>query len=390
MGWVRRHQPHSIVNSHHHSKHLLAPALLALSFASVCIAASNTFRETDLVSDIEGRARFTDPHLVNPWGISSGPATPFWVSDADSGVSTLYGTNGNPLPLVVAIPPAGSGAPTGQVFNGGSAFNGDRFIFATEGGAIAGWRGALGTTAEILADNSSAGASYKGIALATVGSDSYLYAADFGNARIEVLPSSGAPALSGAFVDPLLPIGYAPFNIQNLAGQLYVTYAKQGPSGDDEAGPGNGFVSIFDLNGNLVKRLASGGALNSPWGLALAPGGFGDFGGNLLVGNFGDGTINAYDVESGSFIDSLRGGDGNPLMIEGLWGLKFGNGGAGGDLDKLYFAAGISGGEEIEAHGLFGSIAAIPEPSTLFAGAAMLGFCGAMFWKRRRRTCPAA
>lgn len=367
----------------------LAPALaaVALCLATPFLSAQNSFLERDLVSDISGRALVTDPHLVNPWGLVAGPTTPWWVSDAGSGVSTLYTGAGVPQALVVTVPgPGGSaGSPTGQVFNGGTAFSGDRFIFATEEGTIDGWRGALGTMAEVLLDHSPQEAVYKGLALGTVGPNSYLYATDFHNARIDVLGSLGAPALAGSFADPTIPAGYAPFNIQNIGGQLYVTYAKQDADAhDDVAGPGNGYLNVFDLNGNFIRRLTSGGHLNSPWGLAMAPIGFGNLGGDLLVGNFGDGMINAYNPVTGAFIDSLRQGNGDPLQIEGLWGLAFGNGGAAGPTTTLFFTAGIAGPDAIEDHGLFGSISAVPEPSTYFAGIALIGFCG-LTWLRRRK-----
>lgn len=363
----------------------LAPALLpvALFVGSQGLLAQSVFLEKDLVSDIPGRAAFTDPNLVNPWGIAISATSPFWISNAGSATSTLYNTSGTPQALVVSIP--NGGAPTGQIFNGGTAFNADRFIFATEDGTIAGWRGGLGTAAETLFDNSSQGAIYKGLASATVGSSTYLYATDFHNNKIDVFSSAGAPSLMGSFMDSGVPVGFAPFNIQNLGGKLYVTYAKQDEDAhDDVAGPGNGFVDIFDLSGNMLQRLVSSGALNSPWGLALAPSSFGKLGGNLLVGNFGDGHINAYNATTGAWVETLSDTSGNPLEIEGLWGLAFGNGAAGGELNTLYFTAGISGGEEIEAHGLFGSISAVPEPGTGFAGAALVGMCGVLWFQRRK------
>jgi uncharacterized protein (TIGR03118 family) len=317
-------------------------------------------------------AAVTDPNLVNPWGISSSPTSPFWVSDNGQGVTTLYNTAGTPLSLVVTIPnpSGGASAPTGQVFNGTSAFNSDLFLFATEGGTVAGWRGALGTNAETLFNQSSAGAIYKGLALTTNANGSYLLAADFHNNAINVFPSSGAPALAGNFVDPNLPAGYAPFNIQEINGQLYVTYAKQDAAGhDDVAGAGFGYVSVFDSNGNFVKRLISNGALNSPWGLAMAPAGWGTVGGDLLVGNFGDGLINAYTLD-GTFVGTLAG-----ISNDGLWGLRFGNGGNGGNVDSLYITAGLNG----EANGLFARIDPTPEPSTLsLIGVSLLGLIYAM------------
>jgi uncharacterized protein (TIGR03118 family) len=370
---------------HHLGESLTAPALLALAlcFGSLHLQAQVAFVETDLVSDIPGRAIFTDPNLVNPWGISESATSPFWVSNAGTGTSTLYNTAGTPQPTVVSIPlpTGGLSSPTGQVFNAGTAFNADRFIFATEEGTINGWRGALGTTAELLFDRTGANSIYKGLAISTVSTNTYLYAADFHNNRIDVFPSSGAPPLLGAFIDPLIPAGYAPFNIQNLGGKLYVTYAKQDALAEDEiAGAGNGYVSVFDLNGNFIRRFASNGALDAPWGVAIAPTGFGNFGGDLLVGNFGDGMINAYDLATGNWVDALRDLSGTPIAIDGLWGLTFGNGGNGGRANTLYFTAGI----EDEAHGLFGSIAAVPEGSTLFAGIALIGFCAGVVWKRSR------
>jgi uncharacterized protein (TIGR03118 family) len=374
----------------------LLPALglaLAVSVLAPAAHAQGGYLQKNLVSDIPGLADNHDPNLVNPWGISAGPATPFWVSNAGSGNSTLYNTSGTPLPLVVSIPHPGGGpsVPTGQVFNSSSHFNGDRFIFASARGTISGWRGPLGTTAETLVDRSADGAEFLGLAIANVGTNSYLYAADFARNRIEVVGSTGAPALTGNFSDATLPEGYAPFNIQNLGSSLYVTYALRGEDGFDVAGVGNGFVNEFAYDGTLLGRFASNGLLNSPWGLALAPDNFGEFAGNLLVGNFGDGTINAFDANTGDLIGTLKDSQGNPLINEGLWGLQFGNGGAGGTLGTLYFAAGIND----EQNGLFGSFTPVPEPSTYaLSGLALLGLCVAIRQRRRhqqrRATAPVA
>ncbi len=327
--------------------------------------------QTNLVSDIPGLAANTDLNLKNPWGISLSPSgSPFWVSNAGTGTSTLYNGAGTVIPLVVSIPGAGGGAgiPTGQLFNGTAAFNGDPFIFAGADGVISGWRGALGTSAEILANNQ--GASYTGITMATIGANSYLYAADFANGKIGVTPSSGAPGLSGNFTDPNLPAGYAPFNVENINGQLYVTYALQ-------SGAGSGFVDVFDLNGNFVKRLASQGSLDAPWGLALAPANWGMFSGDLLVGNLNDGKINAFN-SSGAMVGTVADVNGNPIVNDSLWGLTFGNGGAGGNTNSLYLAAGING----EADGLFARIdPAVPEPGTLV----LLAAGGAVLAMMRRR-----
>ncbi|HTQ29594.1 MAG TPA: TIGR03118 family protein [Opitutaceae bacterium] len=366
-------------------RQFIAPVALAL-FLGPHVFAQNEFQQTNLVSDLPGVAAHTDPNLVNPWGISFSSTSPFWIADNGAGVSTLYNSTGTPQSLVVTIPKPGGGtaAPTGTVFNGNSAaFGGDRFIFASEDGTITGWKS--GTAATTLLDNSAGGSVYKGLAISSGGGNSYLYATDFHNNRIAVLSSTGAPTLTGSFSDPTLPAGFAPFNIENIGSKLYVTYALQDAAGhDDVAGPGNGFVDTFNLNGDFLGRLTSGGPLNSPWGLALAPAGFGSFGGDLLVGNFGDGTINAYNPGTGNFVGTLDDPSGNPIVIEGLWGLAFGNGGSGGSPGTLYFAAGIPGDGEIEDHGLFGSLTAIPEPGTYAAALALASF-GVALWLRRRQ-----
>jgi uncharacterized protein (TIGR03118 family) len=335
-------------------------------------AATTTFEQVNLVSNIPGLALTTDPDLVNPWGISHSGGSPFWVSDNGTGVSTLYNpaTPGIKLGLVVTIPPpAGSPAgttskPTGQVFNGSADFvvtNGTTsgrslFIFATEDGTIAGWSPTVDPTHAILAvDNSGAEAIYKGLAIGSNAAGNFLYAANFHAGTIEVFDKDFHQVqLAGSFTDPNIHTGFAPFNIQNLEGKLYVTYAKQDADGEDDvAGPANGYVDIFDTNGNLLQRLATRGRLNSPWGLAFAPPSFGAFAGDLLVGNFGDGRINVIDPVTGEFLDQLRDANNRAITIDGLWGLIVGNGGNGGDPGKIYFTAGPND----EADGLFGSLA---------------------------------
>jgi uncharacterized protein (TIGR03118 family) len=282
--------------------------------------------------------------------------------------------------LEVTIP--GAGNPTGQVFNtnNSTSFNRDLFLFVSEDGTISGWRGALGTTAETLQVGFDANV-YKGTTEATINGNSYLYAANFRTGRIDVLKGTATtPDLAGNFTDPNTPAGYAPFNIQNLGDKLYVTYAMQDANKlDDVAGAGHGIVSVFDTQGNLLGRVGTGGTLNSPWGLAIAPGSFGEFAGDLLVGNFGDGRINAFDLSTKTFEGQLLGLNASELSIDGLWGLKVGNNCNGGSSDKLYFTAGPNG----EANGLFGVITAVPEPSTIFLVGA--GFTGLGFMRRRMK-----
>jgi len=371
---------------------VLTAALAVLTVASAAPVAA-AYVQTNLVSNIQGVAAFTDANLKNPWGISSSPTSPFWISNNGTGTSTLYNGAGQPFPvnnpLVVTIPPSPGSTPTGQVFNGGSGFElapgqPARFLFATEAGTIAGWNPAANATnALIEVNNGGTGASYKGLAIGNNASGDFLYAANFGNGKIDVFDSGFAAAsLAGSFTDPNLPSGYAPFNIQNLNGTLYVTYALVGQGGDDVPGAGNGIVDAFDTNGNLIKRVVTGGALNSPWGLALAPAAFGEFGGALLVGNFGDGLINAFNPTTGTPLGTLRDAANNPIANDGLWGLHFGNGGNGGSLNTLYFTAGPNN----EADGLFGSIAAVPEPASL--ALVVAGLLAAMVGGKPRELAP--
>jgi uncharacterized protein (TIGR03118 family) len=346
----------------------LLAALSAAAVGCLSLPAVAAYVQTNLVADVSGLAASTDPNLKNPWGMSYSSTSPIWVSDNNAGVATLYKGDGTPQSLVVTIPPATS-SPTGQVFNPDTTkFAGARFLFATESGTIAGWDS--GTSASLKVDNSGIGAGYTGLAIGSTGSGAFLYAANFSQGKIDIFDTNFVAAtLAGTFTDPNLPSGYAPFNIQNLGGTLYVTYATQ------TGGPGQGIVDAFDLNGNLLKRVITGGTLNSPWGLALAPADFGEFSNALLVGNHGDGLINAFNSSTGVWIGSLTDIGGGPIEIFGLWGLLFGNGGNGGDLNKLYFTAGVSVVAGIATNGLvplysglFGSLSSlsrVPEPATL-------------------------
>ncbi|MBZ5676284.1 MAG: TIGR03118 family protein [Acidobacteriia bacterium] len=329
------------------------------------------FVQTNLASDA------SDANLVNAWGIAASATSPFWLGANGSGTSVLYNGAGAKQALTVTIP--GDGSVTGVAFSGvAGAFNGDAFLFASEDGTVSGWRGALGTTAEtlVIADLNNV---YKGLSDANVGGHEYAYLANFKSGNVDVMKGdAGAPTLVGNFTDPNLPAGYAPFNVMNLGGSIYVTYALRGAGKDDAPGAGHGFVDKYDSNGVLIGRLVTQGALDSPWGLAIAPAGFGDVGGALLVGNFGDGRINAYNPTTGAFVETLTDANGNPLVIDGLWGLAFGNGGSAGPTGTLYFTAGPGN----ESHGLFGELNPVPEPATwLLSGFSLVGLA-----LRRART----
>jgi uncharacterized protein (TIGR03118 family) len=383
---------------------LALAALIGFSFPFITPAQTGGYAETDLVVNkivgavptlvdshgITHIAQFFDPNLVNPWGIGESSGSPFWISDNNAGVSTLYNTAGMPQGLVVSIPSLADllgtgGAPTGVVSNtarGQGAFKisgvdifGNPitapafFLFATEDGTILGWNPNVnpvgfdptkaGTYATLVINNSP-GAVYKGLAIATdTDGTTRLYATNFRAGTVDVFGTSFQPIISvNAFVDPHLPRGYAPFNIvpvsMNGTTRMFVTYAVQDANKhDDVAGQSHGIVNRFHLDGSVPQRFAQHGQFNSPWGVALAPAGFGALGGSLWIGNFRNGHIDAYNPTTGEFIDKVRDSHGQALVIDGLWSLKVGNGGAGGLANTIYFTAGTNG----EQDGLFGSLA---------------------------------
>ena len=337
------------------------------------IAPGSAYRQTNLISDIPGMAPVLDPLLVNPWGLTFRTTSPFWI--ANNGTSTTQLVRGdvsgapvvlNPNPQTINIP---GGRPTGAVSNttsdfqipppGGGAPAPALFIFDSKTGNVVAWNGSSGSTAQNVRSNP--GHTYTGLAIGSNSGGNRLYAADFANNHIDVFDQNfTATTVTGGFIDATIPAGFAPFNIQNLGGFLYVTYAKVGPDGDDEEGVGNGFVRKFDTDGvRQVGFSINNGALNSPWGLAITPSSFGIFGSSpsttvLLVGNFGEGnpSIHAYNAATGAFLGTLQDESGNGIVIDELWSLQFGDGGQGGDVNTLYFTAGTSE----EEHGLFGKL----------------------------------
>jgi uncharacterized protein (TIGR03118 family) len=349
----------------------LACAAGVLALAGANAWSSDFYQQRNLVSNTSAiHATYRDPHLVNAWGLAFNPYGVAWVAGNGTGLATLYDGNGKPQSLVVQIPGVGGagGNPTGTVFYGGPAFmvskgtasGPSRFLFASEDGGIAGWSPTVDMTHAIrMVDNSAAHTVYKGIAISGNGQGNLVYATDFHNGKVDVYDSNFHPVhLPGRpFFDPALPSGYGPFGIQAINGDLYVSYAKQDAARhDDVPGAGLGFVDVYDPDGHLLRRLASNGALNSPWGMALAPASFGKFSNRLLVGNFGDGTINAYDLDSGRYVGRLKAPGGQPVRIPGLWGLAFGNGQSQQPVDTLFFAAGPND----ESNGLYGRLDVMP------------------------------
>jgi uncharacterized protein (TIGR03118 family) len=354
-----------------YSRSLCATALL-LAAVRLGSAANppNAYLVHNLVADQPGIADFTDPNLVNPWGFATSATSPFWLTDGGTGLSTVYTSNGTPNATThPAVPPSAKGTtpstPTGIIANatGGFLVQGKvpSFIFVTADGALSAWASAVSAAqAQLMVDNSASGAAYFGLAISatTTNAAPLLYAANFASGNIDIFDTNYKPvSMPGAFVDASVPAGYAPFNIQNLGGKLYVMYAKQNaPKNFAVSGAGLGYVAIFDLSGNLIKHLASNGPLNAPWGVAIAPSTFGAFANDVLIGNFGDGTINAFDPNTGAALGPMQDQNGYIISFPGLWGLILGNGGSGGDANAIYLIAGGAA----QKHGILASLQASP------------------------------
>jgi len=369
-------------------KHLCWALAALLGGGTLCgsLGAATVYFQTNLASDIPGLAANTDANLKNPWGMSFNATSPFWVSNQGSNNSTLFNGAGVRQALTVSTP----FGPTGQVFNSAGAGNfllpagtgptpaAATFIFDTLSGSIAGWNAAQGNPAGVAATMFQAtdGAVFTGLAIA----NNVLYAADFANARIDVFNNAFTPTtVPGGFVDASVPAGYRPYNIQAIGGSLYVEYAKADPiTGRAATTPNTGIVNVFSFNGVLQQRLATDTHLNSPWGVTQAPAGFGDFGGDILVGNFGDGTISAFDPLTLLFEGTINGLSGSPIVNSGLWAINFRAPGSGFDPNTLFLNAGING----EANGLFAEIQQAPEPGTFL----MLTLAGIpLVWRKLRR-----
>jgi uncharacterized protein (TIGR03118 family) len=359
---------------------LVLLAGFALSLGN--LAEAQHYLKADLVSDLSGTTT-TDSNLMNPWGLSRNSTGPWWVSDNGAGVATVYDGTGAPFPsgtpIIVTIPPAPggtTGVPTGTVYNGTADFeitkgNPAKFLFVTEDGTISGWNG--GAAATIMSTDTDA--VYKGAAIASLHGANFLYVTNFKRRRVDVFDAAFMPVKHKGekhrgprlfeFEDERIPRGFSPFNVQNIGGNLYVTFAKVDPATlDDVKGAGLGFVDVFSPDGRLLRRLEHGRWLNAPWGVALAPGDFGAFSHHVLVGQFGSGEIAAYNAVTGRFVGKVKDDADNVLAIDGLWALSFGNGATAGPLNTLFFTAGI----EDEAHGLFGTLTAVPAEQLLGNG----------------------
>jgi len=336
-----------------------ALAALVTLFVSTAISRGDTYSWQNLQSDLAGVAEHVDPNVVNPWGMTVSAGGTIWVSDNAAGVATLYHQDGTAVSLIVTIPGKDKnqpGNPTGTIVNPTSSFNVTkgshslpaRFLFVSEDGTVSGWNPTVDPTNAIVAVKPKGDNVYKGVALGMANGNNFLYATDFHKAEIDVYDENfNLVKMKNDFTDPNIPKGFAPFNIRNFNGELFVTYAKQdGPKYDDVAGPGNGFIDVYDTSGTLLRRLVSNGNLNSPWGMAIVDG-------ELWVGNFGDGKINNYDPMTGTFLETINRADGTPLAFDHLWDLLLLN-------NQIFFTAGIAD----EAHGLFGVITEDQPPAT--------------------------
>lgn len=362
-------------------------ACTACAFALLCAPEflfADIIDQTNLVSNVPGLANTYDPNLKNPWGVAFAPTSPFWISNQGSGTSTLYNGVGAKVPLTVTIPPGTTpvSGPTGQVFNSSTGFAVDgkpaSFIFDTLNGTLAAWNSAAGTTAVQTA--ATPGAIYTGLAQAKSGGATYLYAADASGA-VRVFDSNWnnvtGSTFAGKFVDPHGEAGFVPFNVQSVGSELFVTYAALTPRG---VGLPGGYVDVFDTSGNFVRRFASGGALFAPWGITMAPSGFGSFANDLLIGNFGDGEILVFDPATGKYLGTLDNANGTPLQNDFLWALETRTGGSNIDPNAVYFTAGINNQQD----GLFGELTDVPEPVTLLETAS--GLLAFVMLRYRRRS----
>jgi uncharacterized protein (TIGR03118 family) len=332
--------------------------LLSLSLSSR--PAVTAYERNDILSDGALNTPRVDPNLVNPWGLASSPTGPFWIANEGTGTSSVVLADGSPFIPDVLVPGDQSGHPTGLVFNGGGGFEiaegassaTSLFLFVTLDGRVMGWNPNVDPAQAIVAvDNRGAGPVYTGAAIASHDNERFLYVANFAQGSVDVFDEgfNQVDSLS----TPNVPSNYGPFGIAEIRNRLYVTFAQRDPAtGEDVPGHGHGFLFVLSPDGSVFDGLVMRGELDAPWGVVLAPGDFGEFSHKLLVGNFGDGRILAYNIRNGHFLGNLEDESGDPIVIPGLWGLLFGNGGSGGEPDDLYFTAGI----EDEQHGVFGEI----------------------------------
>jgi uncharacterized protein (TIGR03118 family) len=365
---------------------------------SVKSARATVFDQTNLISATSAiPAAIIDPALVNPWGVSLSATSPFWISDEGTGVTQLNNGAGQPVVVAaagsshigVAAPAGLTSNPTGQVSNnaGANTFNVSNgttsasaaFIFASLNGSISAWNPAVVPgQSVVMVNNAASGAVYTGLAIAGTGANAMLYAANVHSGKVDVFNSAFQQLAS--FTDPHAPAGFVPFNVQTLDGKVFVTFAPQNAAGTFvQNAAGQGFVDEFNTDGTLIARVANIGTLNDPWGLAIAPPTFGQFAGDLLVGNFGNGTIDAFSLATDTLAGTLDGANGNAITLPGLWDLTTGNGASAGSPDNIYFTAEIGAGQ-----GLFGELTAVPEPASLSIMLLGVGALGWIVFRTRR------